>query len=200
MGEEEIIEGITNTILMITLIIPFLWGIVCDRTVNSKGYSKEENHGFLWGFLSSFIGVLLFYFLGIGIIWGSFIGLIGLIVCIAKPNVDIKTESTRYVSHQEKGLNYDYNRVPNNNISAGWVCNCGARNDNRYSNCYKCGKPKFKKTVEQVKMPEIAPINQPFISKEPSISDQIKEINKLKEEGLITEEEYTAKKKQILGI
>ena len=33
-----------------------------------------------------------------------------------------------------------------------------------------------------------------------SISNQIKEINELKEQGLITEEEYEAKKKQILNI
>ena len=43
-----------------------------------------------------------------------------------------------------------------------------------------------------------AATNTPKESK--SISDQIKEINKLKEEGFITEEEYEAKKKQILGI
>lgn len=48
-------------------------------------------------------------------------------------------------------------------------------------------------------------IQQPVVTQTPpsaqsSVSEQIQEINKLKDEGFITEEEYEAKKKQILGI
>ena len=34
----------------------------------------------------------------------------------------------------------------------------------------------------------------------PTIEQQLEELNSLKEKGLITEEEYDSKKKQILGI
>lgn len=41
-----------------------IFGGVCQAIVTSKGYNREENYGFVWGF---------------------FLGLLGLIVCCAKP-------------------------------------------------------------------------------------------------------------------
>ena len=129
--------GIPIQIIMITIIIPILCGLAGDRIVNSKGYTKGENHGFLWGFLSSIIGIALFFVCGLGILWGSFLGIVGIVVCCVKPMV---------------------NSLPKGSA----VINTSPKSD--------------------------------------SVSEQIKEINKLKEEGFITEEEYEAKKKQILGI
>ena len=161
------------------LIDGLIFGIICRYIVKNKGYDDYENYGFFWGF---------------------FLGFIGLIVCAVKPDQNIYSNN-RTSGQNSSGLNYDYNKSSAPKDSAGWVCNCGTRNYGYETNCHNCGKPKFKSAPVENTKPRIE-IEKPrsVKSDEMSISDQIKEINKLKEEGFITEEEYEAKKKQILGI
>lgn len=185
------------------LIWCLIWGFVCNRVVASKGYDDEDNKGFWWGF---------------------FLGLIGLIVCAVKPvverprynyNENITRNDRQYSKPVEQhewlcscgSKNpsyatscYNCGKRINEATAAkqavgGWRCsNCGTRNEKSVNICSSCGKEKFSNKPQPIQVKET------YVTKESSISDQIKEINKLKEEGFITEEEYEAKKKQILGI
>ena len=176
MGSEDYIF---LSILLGWLIWGFIIGIVCRKVVESKGYLDDENYGFSWGF------------------W---LGLIGLIVCAVKPPVGEYANKT--VVFQQPGNNQATNTDKNdsNNAKADdsdeyWICSCGTQNESIDSFCYNCFK---EKPIEETASEEttVKKDNQ----YESSITRQIKEISKLKEEGFITEEEYEAKKKQILGI
>ena len=52
------------TYFIIWIVEALIMGFVCDRIVNGKGYPRNINHDFIWGFL---------------------LNLIGLIVCLSKP-------------------------------------------------------------------------------------------------------------------
>ena len=71
-----------NTITIITaIIIGLVCGFICRFILSGKGYEGSDNHGFAWGF------------------W---LGIIGLIVCAAKPN-NIQPISTQYYSQPYYG-------------------------------------------------------------------------------------------------
>ena len=63
------------------LIQALILGFVCDRIVSGKGYPRNENHGFLWGFLLSVIGV---------------------IVCACKPAYPVLTNNQNQYSSQKR--------------------------------------------------------------------------------------------------
>lgn len=159
------------------LINGIIWGVICRAIVNSKGYSSDENHGFAWGF---------------------FLGLIGLIVCLGKPNIMLL--NMRQNNNVSSGLNYNgRNNTLHRNMNedkAGWVCNCGARNYENENSCHRCGKsrmPVKNNTVESA-------ASSSSKTNDADTSARIKELKHLFDSGLITEEEFTAKKKQILGL
>ena len=116
---------------------------------------------------------------------GFFFGVVVLIVANAKPQV------------------YDYNtyKKPADQImaSGGWKCTCGEIHASYVSSC-SCGRDKWEvlhpqntkkleKTREQEKeLDEMGKVSA------------IKEYKALMDEGIITQEEFEAKKKQLLGL
>ena len=59
------------TYFIIWIVEALIMGFVCDRIVNGKGYPRNINHGFIWGFLLNLIWALLtigfsYYFINIG--------------------------------------------------------------------------------------------------------------------------------------
>ena len=147
--------------------------------------------------------------LSVFILWGFFFGFIALLVAIAKPeNVRQSSGDPKGLSYSELGSNKDggyyfhgFDNMTQKNDS--WVCNCGARNGNMYTTCYKCGKNRYEKH-EAEKAPsvqkELTTVTSPAQSSAEDAATQIKDYKKLLDDGLITEEEFNAKKKQIINI
>ncbi len=78
-----------------------------------------------------------------------------------------------------------------------WKCECGALNYPYETSCHRCGKQKPFMKTESTAKPAAAPTPKPA---EKSITEQLEELKKLVDQGLITEADFEAKKKQILGL
>ena len=155
--------------------------------------------------------------------WGFFFGLIALIVACAKPqNINYatfsssqhsRTTNTSYPSSYGNNLNKDANRVYNEQIltNGGWKCSCGRVHASYVSSC-SCGKSKSdvlnarlkkkqedeNKQAEQQKQGEAK--KQIEATDEMSKVSAIKEYKELMDAGVISQEEFEAKKKQLLGL
>lgn len=90
----------------------------------------------------------------------------------------------------------------------GWQCkNCGKSHYDYETSC-SCGISRFdnKKTVEQVIDPEIIDLKTPASTSElatielPLVADEIRKFKDLADKGIITQEEFEAKKKQLLDL
>ena len=79
--------------------------------------------------------------------------------------------------------------------NGGWKCSCGRVNAAYASSCV-CGKSKYKETV-----PESEPVQHAeAVADEIENAAAIREYKKLMDDGIITAEEFEAKKKQLLGL
>lgn len=91
-----------------------------------------------------------------------------------------------------------------NSIDNYWTCGCGTMNFITRNFCRKCGQPNPKPLTDPTTKSEEKPLpKQPNIeqnSSSASLADQLKEFKSLLDQGLITEADFEAKKKQILGI
>lgn len=148
--------------------------------------------------------------------WGFFFGFIALIVACAKPqNVRYSGNSTYtdYSSHSPAygtPLAAAARESEEKKILAagGWKCACGSVNAAYVSTCY-CGRNKSdmtatqcKKELEAKKQDEHAKLadTQDDYADELSKVAAIKEYKKLMDDGIISQEEFDAKKKQLLGL
>lgn len=151
--------------------------------------------------------------------WGFFFGFIALIVACAKPqNIDYSSFSTQpptYTSHQTSygsNLSNAANKVHNEQLLAngGWKCSCGRVQASYVSSC-SCGKSKhevqaaeLKKQEEEKRQEEQK--KQEEAKKQAETMDEIskvaaiKEYKELMDAGIISQEEFEAKKKQLLGL
>lgn len=171
-----------------------IWGCITKAVSSSKGYDG----GFAWGF---------------------FLGLIGLIVVACKPdnrqynqrynynpspantgNNSVvfcrscgTANSTNSTHCQSCGAKLDslssLNKNSANHNTNSWKCPCGAMNYDYETSCHRCGKSKSEVIGQAGK-------SEP----QKSMSDQLEELKKLQEQGLITEADFDAKKKQILKL
>ena len=117
---ETVSIGIIVSMLFIPLCAGIVCGIACRSIVKSKGYPDQLNHGFLWGF---------------------FLGIIGIIVCVCKPYYGMN--GGPYYGGQP------YNGMPNDGQyyepfgpqpgSRDWYCSCGAPNPPDSRICLYCG-------------------------------------------------------------
>lgn len=113
--------------------------------------------------------------------WGFWLGVIGVIVVAVKPD----NISSGYVSQNHENHEYDerLHALANGHEYAPretWQCwNCRRTNADYVTTCL-CGVKKGEKS--------------------PSAEQQIEKYKKMWEDGIITEEDFNAKKKQILGI
>jgi hypothetical protein len=155
--------GTTIISLVITIIVGCLWGAATYTINENKGY---YNNGFWWGF------------------W---LGLIGVIVVLCKPDA-----RTQY--YETYGYPSQYgNKIP----EGGWKCTCGTIHSSYVTSC-SCGKSK-----REVLNPTPAPKPQPSAmaaeDKEGKIIAALQEYKKLLDSGVLTQEEFEQKKQQLLG-
>ena len=120
---------------------------------------------------------------------GFFLGIIGVIVAACKPAINVPL-----AYHYTKSP-HNYNPVSTKNASSSgfWVCKCRTINPKTQNICKNCGNISpyaTKETKQDVKKGNNAE----------SIKKQLNELKELQEQGLITEDDYNAKKKQILNI
>lgn len=159
------------TWLIVLLIYCCIWGAVCNAIVSSKNYPPERNHGFAWGF------------------W---LGLIGLIVCACKPNYFETYEGRQNIPNNS--MSYDARKLDPYNANFATeemvICACGARIRRTDKFCTICGRPNQNNQL-------YSPHNSAKPQNDP---DLIVKYKKMLDDGLITEEELNAKKKQILGL
>lgn len=187
-------------ILLGVLVWGLIWGMVCQSIMRNKGY-EETGVWFACGFV---------------------LGLIGVIIAACQPNQ--QAPMTNYYNGQH-GSPPSHSRANStvkcrscgeinslgstHCLSCGtslsttsssrdksntWRCSCGAQNYHYETSCHRCGKSKLKATAP--KKPEVT-TPKPA---DKSLTEQLEELKKLQEQGLITEADFDAKKKQILNI
>ena len=117
---------------------------------------------------------------------GFFFGIVALVVAAAKPQIYD---------------NYSYSKKSDKELlaSGGWKCTCGNVHASYVSSC-SCGRDKWEvlhpqnvKKLEDTK-------RQQKITDEMSKVSAIKEYKALRDSGIITQEEFEAKKKQLLDL
>ena len=169
-------DGVTDFgIILIGCIWCTIWGLITKKINENKGYEG-------------------------GFAWGCWLGFIGLIVVLCKPdNRHSYNSYNNYNSYESRSSDdseyssalSSYAREKNNQqllSNGGWQCrNCMRVNASYVTTCV-CGNPKGH-------VPE--PKEEP---KKISDADEILKFKKLLDEGAITQEEYDKKKKQILGL
>lgn len=205
--------------LTLAFVILSAWGLICRAIVSSKGYDESDNHGFAWGFWLNIIGMIVCiakpsvlnsdYYAN----RNSANQAGGIDNQPASDSFEWKCKSCGSMNDKNAiecrncgALKNSFGSIQKNEDT--WVCNCGARNPYSFSICQKCGKSNGDITsndtkVVPISMPEIKPIVLTPEKPKTDLSQAKKELVELKsmlDEGLITEEEFTAKKKQILGI
>ena len=148
--------------------------------------------------------------------WGFFFGLIALIVACAKPqNIDYSSFTTRpsqptYTSYQTSygsNLSNAANKVHNEQLLAngGWKCSCGIVQASYVSSC-SCGKSKHEVQAAELKKKQEEEKRKEEQKKQAETMDEsskvaaIKEYKELMDAGIISQEEFEAKKKQLLGL
>lgn len=130
-----------------------------------------------------------------GFWWGFWLWIIGIIVVAVRPN--------------DKPVHYQYAPAPKSKqerekeilAAGGWKCDCGEVNYDYVTSC-SCGRSK--RDVEQRRLAarkaaeerKIAETYKPVKTN----AEQIREYKELLDIGAITQEEYEAKKKQLLGL
>ena len=164
----------TFFILLLLLIFAIFWGFVARAIASTRGMEG----GFWWGF---------------------FLGIIGVIVVAVRPN-DTAKYSNNYTENNTSSIGYNYNTTPTISTETPkgeWTCTCGRVNSN-YTRLCNCGKTKqeVEQEIEQLKNNATITEN----SKEVFNANAIKEYKNLLDEGIISQEEFDAKKKQLLGI
>lgn len=153
---------------------------------------------FVFGFITKYINEEKGYEGGFA--WGFWLGVIGIIV------VACKADNHRYYRESEQDLALSaYAREKNDERvleEGGWKCNrCGRINASYVTSC-NCGmyieqnKNWLKKQEEERK----ARAEEHKAKESKSQADEIAKFKELLDSGAITQEEYDAKKKQILGL
>lgn len=125
--------------------------------------------------------------------WGFFFGVIALIVAATKP----EKRQDIYNIQREKRIIEEYHekRLLQN---GGWSCICGRTNPNYTGTC-ACGRTKNDSQTEKTKIEEAEKQIQSQKT-EHSDLDELKKFKELLDMGVITQEEFDAKKKQYLGL
>ena len=128
-----------------------------------------------------------------GFWWGFWLTIIGIVVVAVRPNDNKPAYEPRPKTREE-----EENEIIAN---GGWRCdNCGKVNYHYMTSCRYCNESKReqerKRYLEKIKAEEE---NQQQ-KEEKSSAAQIKEFKELLDDGIITQEEFDAKKKQLLGL
>lgn len=156
------------------LVWAITWGVAARAIVINKGYDFDGNKFFWLGFFFSFIPV---------------------IVAATKPQYQKQALETRTPSEDRLDKQSSVLSL------GGWKCSCGRVNYSYVTTC-PCGKNKRDVLSQQQQTEENEKPSQKDAVKqaEQSIPAQIREYKELFDAGILTQEEYEAKKKQLLNL
>lgn len=169
--------------LTIIIIRGCIWGFATKIIIENKGY---DDNWFWWGF---------------------FFGIIALIVACARPDCYINTgkfvQPMSNVDRIKVQKVQEQERNEDTLAAGGWQCLCGRVHASYVSSC-SCGKSKFeaqngRQKAAEEKAQEEAEKAAENMDEMGKIS-LLKEYKELMDGGVITPEEFEAKKKQLLGI
>lgn len=148
-----------------------IWGFATQKVIENKGYAEN----WFW--------------------WGFFFGFIAFIVACTKAEC-VKTDSSDDRSFYNNGAGtYDERLLK----AGGWKCSCGKVQASYVTSC-SCGKSKHEVLRVQYEQAQEAARKQTETAEEQRKAAAIKEYKTLADDGVITREEFEAKKKQLLGI
>ncbi len=164
--------------IILVLIWAIIWGVVCRAIVINKGYAEEGSKWFWLGFFFSWIAV---------------------IVAACKPSV---------ANAGEANVRSTQSSVSGKVTSDGhWTCECGNKNPETVVYCM-CGRKRPTLESQSSRRAKggasqnysVGYTSAGRMSGEKSAAEQIKEFKSLLDAGIISQEEFDAKKKQLLGI
>ncbi|MBQ4426605.1 MAG: SHOCT domain-containing protein [Oscillospiraceae bacterium] len=168
-------ESISATYFFVSFFVlvawSLIWGFATRSIVINRGYDEEGTTWFWFGF---------------------FFSLIALIIALTKPEKKRENDFTSSYSPQ-----VEYNtRLSNQRTlnEGGWKCDCGSVNSYYVTSC-GCGR-----TKAQILQKEREANRQAEVASGKSPAEQIKELKQLLDEGIITQDEFDYKKKQLLEL
>ena len=152
------------------IIAAICWGFVWGACTRQNVIDKGYENGFAYFVL------------------GFFLGFIGFIIAYVKP--DLKKEEQERMMRDIYYRTQAADKARQQPIQAdnNWRCSCGAMNRPDEAVCHRCGTAKEK--------PKQNTSNQ---SAE-KVGDELKKYKEMLDQGLITQEDFDAKKKQLLGL
>ncbi|MCI7349539.1 MAG: SHOCT domain-containing protein [Ruminococcus sp.] len=155
-----------------TIALSIVWGVVTNKVIENKGY--DEN--WFW--------------------WGFFFGIFALIVAITKP----ECHSTEYKSIGESQLSKiaAEKEVKKKEESGYWTCRCGRLNAPYVTTC-GCGTT-AKERKEFLKKKEMYDNQKATQEKEIENINLLSKYKEMLDSGIISEEEFAAKKKELLKL
>lgn len=172
-----------------------IWGFAAREIIINRGYGEEATKFFWLGFFLSFIAVIIAASRPVyRSEWSS-------------PSRSIIVPKT--ISGSDPYSDNLMTRVPD----GGWRCSdCGKAHYSYETSC-SCGRSRFD-TAPSVKKEEVIPTTDEKsvdnrintegqtdkTNSEQSPFDEIRKYKELLDEGIITQEEFDAKKKQLLGL
>ena len=129
-----------------------------------------------------------------GFAWGFWLGWIGIIVVACRQAPFYTSKESIIVHPKKSGL--PHNAIANSAPSGGgWKCSCGRINAAYISSCV-CGLNKHAATAATEPIPAS---NDTLAADETKVISLLKEYKELLDSGVITQEEFDAKKKSILS-
>ncbi len=138
-----------------------------------------------------------------GFWWGFFLGIIGIIVVAVMPNDKPVQQTSSYYNGNPSscsiGNSIDKrNREEDILASGGWRCNnCGKVN---FGYTYGCDCGARKGDPVPPKPLKSTVINEDSEENPQSVAEEIRKFKQLADDGIITEQEFEKKKKQLLGL
>jgi len=156
--------------------------------------------GLIWGFATLHVNESKGYDGGFWL--GFFLGFIGLIIVACKANNSYKNDYASSILLSEVTKESNDRRLL---ASGGWKCTRCGRVNPSYTGTCGCGGTKY--GIQEIKQIEPEVVKKPEVIKE-SVKNQqeidnlklIKEYKDLLDSGIITQEEFNLKKKQLLGL
>ena len=174
-GYSDFVDIFIDTGLIWVILGVLICSLACGFATRKINESKGYDGGFAWGF------------------W---LGFIGLIVVACKPD----NRSSYYSILQSSG---SASSLFNNSSEESWRCSRCTRMNPPYQTTCTCGitKTESDRFYNEGDSQQSEPVAVPLpTSKSVSEAEEIVRFKKLLDDGVITEEEFQAKKKQILGI
>lgn len=167
-------------------------------TIYLTGIIVSVVMGCIFGAISKHINESKGYYGGFA--WGFWLGIIGIIVVAVKPNINVNNSYCGDDEYTMRMKNYSQEKHNNETLAAGgWTCTkCGAINPKYLTTC-NCGMFKGENERYLEKSKEEAQ-KQETIKKELDNAEMLLKLKKMLDEGIITQEEFDEKKKQLLQI